>query len=272
MLAWVFRVALRRGPISGQIAPGRFTLACPTVPRLFDAWHLEELWRHAALADVELSVRSGEVMALIGENGAGKSTLMKVLSGAHRPDAGEMFLDGRTYAPSGPHQAAAGGRGHDLSRVESRAGPERRGQHHARPGAHRYGWLRRGTQAHGSARCLPPWATPTYVPETPVRQLSVAARQLVEIARALVLSPKVIVFDEPTSSLDGPRRRAFVSGDRPAARVGPGRDLHQSLPRGNPPRRPAIHSAARWEYRRHRKPVRGERSRDRFADGRSQRQ
>ena len=52
----------------------------------------------AALRGVDLDLRSGEVHALVGENGAGKSTLMKVLSGAERPDAGSMTLDGRAYA------------------------------------------------------------------------------------------------------------------------------------------------------------------------------
>ena len=62
-----------------------------------------------ALRDVSLAVQRGQVLALIGENGAGKSTLMKVLSGAHPPDAGSMQLGGCRYAPRGPHEARAAG-------------------------------------------------------------------------------------------------------------------------------------------------------------------
>jgi ribose transport system ATP-binding protein len=154
-----------------------------------------------ALADVSLSVGSGEVLALIGENGAGKSTLMKVLSGAHRPDAGNMYLDGRSYAPSGPQQARLAGVAMiyqelnlalDLS-VEDNImlGQEQ----------HRAGLVRRGSQRARVLQAMDMLGHPELRPETPVERLSVGARQLVEIARALVGQPRVIVFDEPTSSL-----------------------------------------------------------------------
>src|SRR5215218_4187109 len=62
-----------------------------------------------ALGGVDLHVNGGEVLALVGENGAGKSTLMKVLSGAHLPDEGEMWLDGKPYRPRNPLDARRAG-------------------------------------------------------------------------------------------------------------------------------------------------------------------
>src|SRR5437016_3444274 len=62
-----------------------------------------------ALDQVSLSVNSGEVLALVGENGAGKSTLMKILSGAHRPNAGEIWLDDAPYRPRNPLEGRLAG-------------------------------------------------------------------------------------------------------------------------------------------------------------------
>src|SRR5438477_2624360 len=62
-----------------------------------------------ALDQVSLSVNSGEILALVGENGAGKSTLMKILSGAYRPDAGEIWLDGARFHPRDPLEGRRAG-------------------------------------------------------------------------------------------------------------------------------------------------------------------
>ena len=154
-----------------------------------------------ALAQVDLEVLHGEVLALIGENGAGKSTLMKILSGAHSPDSGRMELAGRLYAPAGPHQARLAGvamiyqeltLAADLS-VEDYVmlGQERS----------RAGWLSRRAQRQLVRRALASLGHGELPLELPVRRLSVGMQQIVEIARALVADAKVIVFDEPTSSL-----------------------------------------------------------------------
>ncbi|REK19594.1 MAG: sugar ABC transporter ATP-binding protein [Planctomycetota bacterium] len=154
-----------------------------------------------ALAEVSLEAHGGEVLALIGENGAGKSTLMKILSGAVSPDGGEMELDGRPYAPGGPHAARAAGvamiyqelnLAPDLTAVENvMLGQEQ----------HRLGIVRRAEQRRRVREALLQLDRPDVPLDVPVGRFSVADQQLVEIARALVIDAKVIVFDEPTSSL-----------------------------------------------------------------------
>ena len=169
-----------------------------------------------ALARVDLTLAPGECLALIGENGAGKSTLMKVLSGAHRADAGEMLVDGVAYDPRDPHDARLGGVAivyqeltvvRHLSVAENvvlGAEPSRLG---AVRGAERDRIARHALERLGIGDL--PLATPAGA-------LSVAQQQLVEIARALALgTPRVLVLDEPTASLTASdAARLFAAIDR----------------------------------------------------------
>jgi ribose transport system ATP-binding protein len=154
-----------------------------------------------ALEDITLSVRSGETLALIGENGAGKSTLMKILSGAHAPDSGEMHLLGNLYKPRGPQDARRAGiamvyqelsLAPDLSIEENiMLGQERS----------RWGWIRRNEQRQKVRDALKLLGYEDLRPERIVGNLPIGTQQIVEIARGLIGQAKVMVFDEPTSSL-----------------------------------------------------------------------
>ncbi len=154
-----------------------------------------------ALRDVSLEVRAGEVVALIGENGAGKSTLMKVLSGAHPPDRGRMELEGRPYAPHGPFAARRAGVG--MIYQELNLAPDLSVEDNIMLGQERsrFGLLNRREQRREVHQVLELLGHPDLKPAALVRSLSVGVRQLVEIARVLIGPSKVIVFDEPTSSL-----------------------------------------------------------------------
>jgi len=154
-----------------------------------------------ALDGVSLHVERGEVLALLGENGAGKSTLMKVLSGAESPDAGTMTLDGAPYQPRGPHAALAAGVA--MIYQELNLAPDLSVEDNIMLGQEvsRFGRLRRSEQRRRVLDVLRRLGHPELEPRQLVSRLSVGAQQLVEIARALVMQARVIVFDEPTSSL-----------------------------------------------------------------------
>ena len=154
-----------------------------------------------ALADVSLHAAAGEVLGLVGENGAGKSTLMKILAGVHRPDAGEIELEGAPFAPCDPLVARKAGiamiyqelaLAPHLSVAENLVlGVE--------PG-------RGGMMDWRATRALAQKALETVGlgdidSSLPISALSLAARQLVEIGRAVVVGCRVLVLDEPTSSL-----------------------------------------------------------------------
>lgn len=157
-----------------------------------------------ALRGVSLQVNQGEVLALIGENGAGKSTLMKVFSGAHRPDAGTMTLAGVAYQPTGPHAARQAGVAMIYQELNLAADLSVEDNIMLGIEVSRLGLLRRGPQRKLVQDALQMLGHPELSLGAVVGRLSVGAQQLVEIARALVLDARVIVFDEPTSSLPGP--------------------------------------------------------------------
>jgi ribose transport system ATP-binding protein len=154
-----------------------------------------------ALRGVSLEVGPGEVHAVIGENGAGKSTLMKALSGALVPDGGEMFLDGAKYAPGNPHHARACGIA--MIYQELILAPHLSVEENILLGSEprRFGFVdqkRRSAQAREALAQLNRADLPL---DMPVNLLSIAEQQMVEIARALIRTPKVLIMDEPTSSL-----------------------------------------------------------------------
>lgn len=152
-----------------------------------------------ALQNVDLTVRQGTVHALIGENGAGKSTLMNILSGALLPDTGTMTLAGRPYAPRNPKEARAAGVG--MIHQELALAPHLTVEENVTLGAeiHRAGFLR-----HRRAEVLEALSQLGHGEldlDAPVMTLSVGKQQIVEIARCLLLRSKLIIMDEPTSSL-----------------------------------------------------------------------
>ena len=154
-----------------------------------------------ALAGVDLTVEAGEVHALVGENGAGKSTLMKVLSGALTPDGGRIELAGSAYAPRGPLEGRE--RGVAMIYQELSLAPDLSVADNVMLGReqHRLGWLARRVMRERVAEVLSLLEHPEITPERRVAELGPGARQLVELARALCSEGRVVVMDEPTSSL-----------------------------------------------------------------------
>jgi ribose transport system ATP-binding protein len=154
-----------------------------------------------ALRSVNLEVQPGEVYALVGENGAGKSTLMKVLSGAERADAGEMWLDGQPFTPSGPQQARR--RGVAMIYQELMLAPHLSVEANMLLGLEptRFGFIRPFESRRRVQQALAILEHPEIQADSPVSRLGPAAKQLVEIARALLVDVRVLVLDEPTSSL-----------------------------------------------------------------------
>jgi rhamnose transport system ATP-binding protein len=154
-----------------------------------------------ALADVSFSIASSTVHALVGENGAGKSTLVKILTGVVHPDEGELAVDGEPQRIGDPQAA------HRLGIVAMYQEPtvfqdltvaeNVFAGRHPRTGVGAVDW---GAMRGEAARVLDELGV-DFGPSTPVRGLGVADRQLLEIAKALSSSARLLIMDEPTAAL-----------------------------------------------------------------------
>ncbi|MBN2050612.1 MAG: sugar ABC transporter ATP-binding protein [Spirochaetales bacterium] len=154
-----------------------------------------------ALDGVDLCVRKGEILGLLGENGAGKSTLMKILTGVHQADTGEVLFEGREVRFQSTHEAYSLGISiifqefnlcSNLSVAENIfLGKENR----------KHRWFLDYRNQYKQAGEIFRQLDVEVNPLSPVRCLGVAQMQLTEIAKALAVNPKLLIMDEPTSSL-----------------------------------------------------------------------
>jgi len=154
-----------------------------------------------ALDSVDLALRPGEIHALVGENGAGKSTLMRIFDGIYQPDAGEILLDGRPVRVENPHRAIL--LGFSMVHQEPKlAVPLSIAENIfmgrlPTKGRGRMDW----TKLYANARELMGSLGLELDPRTPVLRLSIAHRQLVQIAKAISYRARVIILDEPSASI-----------------------------------------------------------------------
>ena len=167
--------------------------------------------RVAVLRDVSFAVGRGEIVGLVGENGAGKSTLMNILGGSLQPDDGRMWLAEAPYAPASPKAASAAGVAfvhQELSlfpalsiadNLQLTGFPRRAG----------LPWISRRRSLARARAALDRVGFPA-APTTLVEHLSAGERQLVEIARALDASARVLILDEPGTSLGVAERQRLL--------------------------------------------------------------
>jgi ribose transport system ATP-binding protein len=155
-----------------------------------------------ALDGVDLDVAAGEVHCLLGQNGAGKSTLIKVLGGAHRPDAGEIHWDGRPVTFGSPHAADRAGIAtihQELDLVDGLSVAENVFLGHERA---RLGFTRPRAVEEATRALLARLGHPEIPPRRELGRLSAAGQQVVSMARALSRDARLIVMDEPSAVLD----------------------------------------------------------------------
>ncbi|RED49051.1 sugar ABC transporter ATP-binding protein [Aestuariispira insulae] len=155
-----------------------------------------------ALRGVTFDLRPGEVHALVGENGAGKSTLIKILSGSFPADSGEIRLENAAYAPAGPRDAKAKGLQvvHQEFNLLPHLSVAENISFEALP-RNRFGFLDKTRMNARARQALDAIGLSDVDVKSPVKDLGIAHRQLVEIARALQSESRILILDEPTATL-----------------------------------------------------------------------
>ena len=175
-----------------------------------------------AVRDISLAVAPGRVLALCGENGAGKSTLMRILSGATRPDSGAILIDGAPVEIARPADAMALGICtvyQELSLLPHLSVAENvlLGRMPARGLPFVIDW---GAANRIAGRVLADFGFPDLDPAAPLGSLSVARQQIVEIAKALVTEPRILILDEPTAVLSASETALLFAKVRSLAAAG----------------------------------------------------
>ena len=156
-----------------------------------------------ALADFSMDVRPGEVIGLVGENGAGKSTLMKILGGVVAPDRGTIEIDGVSHQSFSVEESMAAGIAFVHQELNLFGNLSVAANVYIGREPRKYGFLQLVDEAR-LQRDVQPFLRrlgATFSPATPVARLSIAEQQIVEIAKALSLRSRIVILDEPTSSL-----------------------------------------------------------------------
>ena len=154
-----------------------------------------------AVNHVSIELEQGEILALVGENGAGKSTLMQILGGALRPDEGQIFLEGKLVTLNSPEDAIRAGISmvfQELSMVGSLSVAENIFANRQPTG--RFNNVRWRDLYNETETFLNRFEL-DLDPRKPVKQLSMGQQQILEILKAISTNPKVLILDEPTSSL-----------------------------------------------------------------------
>ena len=152
----------------------------------------------AALQDVSLEVRAGEIHALLGENGAGKSTLMNVASGTLQPDSGTIEINGQVIASLSPHQATELG----LAIVHQHPAvlPDLSIEENIKISVPEKFLLAEGSPAATMRKMLDDFGFTVSIKDR-VENLSIAQQHLLDLAKAFAVNPKVLILDEPTAPL-----------------------------------------------------------------------